>query len=285
MTQPAFSLLSTSDTDLLSARASGAPWRLGNPARLDDAGIAALVDGSELVVVRILGVRRQYEELLAPLLAGPAPVVVLGGEQVPDAELMELSTVPMGVATEAHAYLAQGGPENLGQLLPVPLRHRAAHRRGLRAAVRGAGLGRAGPHRPHVERPAGRRPLLPGPPPGREHRVRRVAVHRDRGRRGPGAAGVHLVAAVGRRRAAGDAAHRRRDGRHRAGGRRLPAGHRPGRWGRRRLGRRRARRPRRPGHPGPVPDRGRARRGRPTTTGSRRSTSATRWRSRSSTAG
>jgi cobaltochelatase CobN len=116
MTQPAFSLLSTSDTDLLSARASGAPWRLGNPARLDDAGIAALVDGSGLVVVRILGVRRQYEEMLAPLLAGPAPVVVLGGEQVPDAELMELSTVPMGVATEAHGYLAQGGPENLGQL-------------------------------------------------------------------------------------------------------------------------------------------------------------------------
>jgi cobaltochelatase CobN len=114
--QPGFTLLSTSDTDLLSARASGAGWRLGNPARLDDAGIAALVEGSPLIVVRILGVRRQYEELLAPLLAGPAPVVVLGGEQVPDAELMELSTVPMGVATEAHGYLAQGGPENLVQL-------------------------------------------------------------------------------------------------------------------------------------------------------------------------
>src|SRR5215218_2984994 len=111
-----FTLLSTSDTDLLSARTSGAAWRLGNPARLDDAGIAALAEGSALVVVRILGVRRQYEEMLAPLLAGPAPVVVLGGEQVPDAELMELSTVPMGVATEAHGYLAQGGPDNLTQL-------------------------------------------------------------------------------------------------------------------------------------------------------------------------
>src|SRR3954464_90633 len=111
-----FALLSTSDTDLLSARASGAEWRLGNPARLDAAGIAELVRGSALVVVRILGVRRQFEELLAPLLAGPAPVVVLGGEQVPDAELMELSTVPMGVATEAHGYLAQGGPDNLTQL-------------------------------------------------------------------------------------------------------------------------------------------------------------------------
>ena len=111
-----FTLLSTSDTDLLSARAGGADWRLGNPSRLDAAGIAALAEGSDLVVARILGVRRQYEDVLAPLLAGPAPVVVLGGEQLPDAELMELSTVPMGVATEAHAYLAQGGPGNTVQL-------------------------------------------------------------------------------------------------------------------------------------------------------------------------
>src|SRR3954451_10402732 len=111
-----FTLLSTSDTDLLSARASGAAWQLGNPARLDHDALVALVDGAELVVVRLLGVRRQFEETLAPLLAGPAPVVVLGGEQLPDAELMALSTVPMGVATEAHTYLAQGGPDNLVQL-------------------------------------------------------------------------------------------------------------------------------------------------------------------------
>ncbi|MGY1748308.1 cobaltochelatase subunit CobN [Modestobacter sp. SYSU DS0511] len=116
MSSRTFTLLSTSDTDLLSARSSAADWRLGNPARLGADGMADLAAGSDLVVVRILGVRRQYEEMLAPLLAGPAPVVVLGGENVPDAELMELSTVPMGVATEAHGYLAQGGPDNLEQL-------------------------------------------------------------------------------------------------------------------------------------------------------------------------
>jgi cobaltochelatase CobN len=116
MSQRTFTLLSTSDTDLLSARSSTPTWRLGNPARLDTEGMVALAEGSDLVVVRILGVRRQYEDVLAPLLAGPAPVVVLGGEHVPDAELMELSTVPMGVATEAHGYLAQGGPDNLTQL-------------------------------------------------------------------------------------------------------------------------------------------------------------------------
>ncbi|MET8140740.1 cobaltochelatase subunit CobN [Sphaerisporangium sp. NPDC005288] len=109
-------LLSTSDTDLLSARACGLPYRLGNPARLTAAGLPELLDGVELVVVRLLGGRRVWQEGLDALLAGPRPVVVLGGEQAPDAELMELSTVPGGVCAEAHAYLAHGGPANLAEL-------------------------------------------------------------------------------------------------------------------------------------------------------------------------
>ncbi|MDQ7909693.1 cobaltochelatase subunit CobN [Phytohabitans sp. ZYX-F-186] len=111
-----FVLLSTSDTDLLSARASGAPYRLANPARTAVADVPDLVEGADLVVVRLLGGRRAWEEGLDALLAGPRPVVVLGGEQAPDAELMRLSTVPSGVAAEAHAYLAHGGPGNLAQL-------------------------------------------------------------------------------------------------------------------------------------------------------------------------
>ncbi|WP_434096193.1 cobaltochelatase subunit CobN [Streptosporangium roseum] len=109
-------LLSTSDTDLLSARASGADYRLGNPARLTAGDLPPLLDGADLVVVRLLGGRRAWEEGLDALLAGPRPVVVLGGEQAPDAELMELSTVPGGVCAEAHAYLAHGGPANLTEL-------------------------------------------------------------------------------------------------------------------------------------------------------------------------
>ncbi|MEV7013765.1 cobaltochelatase subunit CobN [Streptosporangium sp. NPDC051022] len=109
-------LLSTSDTDLLSARASGADYRLGNPARLTAQDLPPLVEGADLVVVRLLGGRRAWEEGLDALLAGPLPVVVLGGEQAPDAELMELSTVPGGVCAEAHAYLAHGGPANLAEL-------------------------------------------------------------------------------------------------------------------------------------------------------------------------
>jgi cobaltochelatase CobN len=111
-----FLLLSTSDTDLLSARASGSDYRPGNPARTAVADLPALLDGIDLVVVRILGGRRAWADGLDALLAGPVPVVVLGGEQAPDAELMKLSTVPAGVAAEAHAYLAYGGPGNLAAL-------------------------------------------------------------------------------------------------------------------------------------------------------------------------
>ncbi|MBE1537165.1 cobaltochelatase subunit CobN [Actinomadura algeriensis] len=109
-------LLSTSDTDLLSARASGADFRLANPARVAVEDLPGLVEGTDLVVVRLLGGRRAWEEGLDALLAGPRPVVVLSGEQAPDAELMGLSTVPAGVAAEAHAYLAHGGSGNLDEL-------------------------------------------------------------------------------------------------------------------------------------------------------------------------
>src|SRR3954454_18220056 len=111
-------LLSTSDTDLMSARSSNATvgWRYANPSRLDRDGLPALVDGTDLVVVRLLGGRRAWPEGLDALLAGPRPVVVLTGEQAPDAELMELSTVPAGVCAETHASLAQGGSANLVEL-------------------------------------------------------------------------------------------------------------------------------------------------------------------------
>ena len=44
------------------------------------------------------------------------PLIVLGGERTPSAELMECSTVPIGLAAQAHSYLAEGGPANLAQL-------------------------------------------------------------------------------------------------------------------------------------------------------------------------
>ncbi|NKY58015.1 cobaltochelatase subunit CobN [Nocardia flavorosea] len=109
-------LLSTSDTDLLSARASGADYRWGNPARLLVDDLPGLLDGVELVIVRILGGKRAWEDGLAAVRDSGLPVVAVGGEMAPDAELMECSTVPVGVASDAHNYLAAGGPQNLRQL-------------------------------------------------------------------------------------------------------------------------------------------------------------------------
>ncbi|WP_405939358.1 cobaltochelatase subunit CobN [Streptomyces sp. NBC_00726] len=111
-------LLSTSDTDLLSARASDGPvrYRYANPSRLPLQDLPALLDGTDLVVVRLLGGVRAWQDGLDHLLATGRPVVVLTGEQAPDAQLMAASTVPIGIAAEAHAYLAHGGPANLDQL-------------------------------------------------------------------------------------------------------------------------------------------------------------------------
>ncbi|MGN6129870.1 MAG: cobaltochelatase subunit CobN, partial [Nocardioidaceae bacterium] len=109
-------LLSTSDTDLLSARASGAGYVWANPARSTDVELTTLVAGADLVVVRLLGSPQDLWPGVSTVREDGTPLVVLGGEQQPNAELMELSTVPMGTAAEAHRYLAEGGPVNLAQL-------------------------------------------------------------------------------------------------------------------------------------------------------------------------
>ncbi|MGW0606924.1 cobaltochelatase subunit CobN [Streptomyces sp. NPDC002640] len=109
-------LLSTSDTDLLSARASGAAYAWANPSRASDEELAAAVEGAALVVVRLLGSPHDLWPGLAAVRERGTPLVVLGGELQPSAELMEHSTVPVGVAADAHRYLAEGGPANLRRL-------------------------------------------------------------------------------------------------------------------------------------------------------------------------
>src|SRR6266508_1715442 len=107
-------LLSTADTELLAARASGADWAIGNPARLTRDEVP--LGGVDVVVVRLLGGRRTWPEGLDAVLASGVPTVVLGGEATPDAELMALSTTPAGIAQDALAYLAEGGADNLREL-------------------------------------------------------------------------------------------------------------------------------------------------------------------------
>jgi cobaltochelatase CobN len=114
--EPTVLLLSTSDTDLIAARSSGAQYRWANPTRLVDGELTEQLEGADLVVVRILGGYRSWQEGIDTVVGSGVPTVVVSGEQAPDADLMSHSTVPAGVALQAHIYLAQGGVENLRQL-------------------------------------------------------------------------------------------------------------------------------------------------------------------------
>ena len=109
-------LLSTSDTDLITARACGAGYRWANPSRLVSGELEDQLAVADVVVVRILGGYRSWQDGIDTAVASGVPTVVVSGEQSPDAELMGHSTVPAGVAVQAHIYLAQGGVDNLRQL-------------------------------------------------------------------------------------------------------------------------------------------------------------------------
>jgi cobaltochelatase CobN len=113
---PTILLLSTADTELLAARASGAGYQVANPVRVAPAAIPGLASGADLVVLRLLGGRQAWPDGISALRATGLPLVMLGGEAAPDADLMALSTVPAGVAAEALAYLREGGPGNLREL-------------------------------------------------------------------------------------------------------------------------------------------------------------------------
>ena len=109
-------LLSTSDTDLLCARGSGADYLLANPSRPGHTSMAEAVEAADIVVARILGGPQDLCDGFRRIRDTGTPMVVLGGEQTPHAALMELSTVAPGVVAEAHRYLAEGGAANLREL-------------------------------------------------------------------------------------------------------------------------------------------------------------------------
>ena len=182
-------LLSTSDTDLLAARASHAGYRLANPARLPLEDIPALVEGVDLVVVRLLGGEQAWREGLDRLRNQPRPLVVLGGEQAPDAALMALSSVPAGIAAQAHRYLAYGGPANLAELAGF-----------LADTVLLAGNGFAAPQSTPDwgvrERPATGGPTVPSSTTGLMSCRHTGFVTRLRGRRGPRASALPVWCAT-----------------------------------------------------------------------------------------
>ena len=122
--------LTTADTDILAA-AHAAPAlpegyggvRCANPGGVDEPApfLDEVLDGARVVVARLLGGRRAWPDGVAELrrrcAAGGVPLILLGGEAEPDAELAELSTAPTAVVAQAFEYLRHGGVENTGQLL------------------------------------------------------------------------------------------------------------------------------------------------------------------------
>ena len=116
MAQPTILLLSTSDTDLISARSSGKNYRWANPSRLSEDELPALLADASVAVVRILGGYRAWQGGIDTVVASGVPTVLVSGEQAADAELTGLSSVAAGIAVQAHIYLAHGGVDNLRQL-------------------------------------------------------------------------------------------------------------------------------------------------------------------------
>ncbi|HZM43086.1 MAG TPA: cobaltochelatase subunit CobN, partial [Acidimicrobiales bacterium] len=115
--------LSNADTELLALGSivhrlpAGFPAvRAGSPGE-DAPGLG----GVTAVVIRLLGGRsaweRPFDALRKACLAQRIPLVAVGGEAAPDAELTRLSTVPAGIVAEAHRYLVAGGPDNVEQLV------------------------------------------------------------------------------------------------------------------------------------------------------------------------
>jgi cobaltochelatase CobN len=198
-------LLSTSDTDLLAAKASGAGYRLANPARLEPAGLDPLLDGADVVVVRLLGGEQAWREGLAVLRRQELPLIVLGGEMVPDAALMALSSVPAGIAAQAHEYLAHGGPGNLRELaafladtvLMTGHGFAAPERMptwGVRPWPSGAAEGRPGPEDLPGAAGGSRPEELPGAGGSRPEEP--AGLERPSGALGPSAAGEPVVAVL-----------------------------------------------------------------------------------------
>ncbi|MEO5679902.1 MAG: cobaltochelatase subunit CobN [Acidimicrobiales bacterium] len=118
-------VLTNADTDLLALRSvveglpAGFPRvRAANPHHLDG---PPDLDGVACVLVRLLGGRRAWPEPFDALRADAArrgiPLLALGGEAVPDAELAGLSSVPSATVAQAFAYWSAGGLHNVEQLL------------------------------------------------------------------------------------------------------------------------------------------------------------------------
>lgn len=121
--------VTTADTEILAAAAAVQrlgddfpPVRCANPSgTTDDAAfVDGVLDGAAVVLCRILGGRRGwpgFDLLRARCQRRGIPLLALGGEIEPDAELTALSSAPAGAVAQAGEYLRHGDVANVEQLL------------------------------------------------------------------------------------------------------------------------------------------------------------------------
>ncbi len=117
--------LTNADTEILALRSviealpdGFPPVRAANP---DGMAEAPSIEGVDVVLVRLLGGRRvwqePFDEIERRCRAAGVPLLAFGGEAVPDAELIAHSTVPSATVTAAFEYLVRGGLANMEHLL------------------------------------------------------------------------------------------------------------------------------------------------------------------------
>jgi cobaltochelatase CobN len=123
-------IVTTADTEILAAASAvellpdGFPEvRCRNPGAVEahEEFVQDVLDGARLVLCRILGGRRGWPEGLDLLrqrcAARKVPLIALGGEAEPDADMMALSSAPAGAVAQAGEYLRHGDVANVAQLL------------------------------------------------------------------------------------------------------------------------------------------------------------------------
>jgi cobaltochelatase CobN len=121
--------VTTADTEILAAAAAVAQLpddfpevRCANPGgSTNDALVDEILEGGARVVLcRILGGRRgwpAFDALRERCRARGIPLLALGGEAQPDAEMTGLSLAPAGAVAQAGEYLRHGDVDNVEQLL------------------------------------------------------------------------------------------------------------------------------------------------------------------------
>ena len=144
MPEPTVLLVSTSDTDLITARASGADYRWANPSRLVSGELDEQLAGADIIVIRILGGYRAWQDGIDTVFASSGvPTVVVSGEQSPDAELyggpLDCPRGRRGAGTHLPGAGRRREPPPTATRLPV--RHAADDRLRLRPAVDHTQLG------------------------------------------------------------------------------------------------------------------------------------------------